>query len=271
MSSYYFIEENKQFGPFNLEELLTKRIQNDTLVWKEDTTNWVKAEDIPELKGNIFSVKMDSLPPTLPYSPKQQNQQQPKKWRILRNLFLSLCILIGLYLLFIAFYQGAREVHPFSELPLLIIAIVLFIISFFLWKKNANLNKKNLVVTNEIRGRVSNFSVQQVPKGQGMSTTNFNFNIIRFDENDKPLPKISVQLEGYSIKGFITEGDEVGVPGNWSPPQTMQIKKLFNYSTNSFVEAKASTGGCGLAILIVVVIFFLFVIFSVLKSSHTFN
>ena len=121
-------------------------------------------------------------------------------------------------------------------------------------------------------GRVSNFTAQQLPKGKGFSSINWSFNIIRFDENDKPLPKVPVQLKGYQISGFITEGDDVGISGNWSPPQTLQIKKLFNYSTNSIVQVNTINEGFGKVFLtffvIVFVVILTFFVYAILKNTN---
>ena len=118
----------------------------------------------------------------------------------------------------------------------------------------------------------SNFTAQQLPKGKGFSSINWSFNIIRFDENDKPLPKVPVQLKGYQISGFITEGDDVGISGNWSPPQTLQIKKLFNYSTNSIVQVNTINEGFGKVFLtffvIVFVVILTFFVYAILKNTN---
>jgi hypothetical protein len=50
MKVYYLHDSSKQTGPFNLEELKTKTISNETFVWYEGMDDWKKASEIEELK-----------------------------------------------------------------------------------------------------------------------------------------------------------------------------------------------------------------------------
>lgn len=57
---YHYSDGQNQFGPFNIDELKTKKISKDTLIWYEGLDNWTKAGDIPEL-----FVLFKSIPPPL--------------------------------------------------------------------------------------------------------------------------------------------------------------------------------------------------------------
>jgi len=62
MTQEFYIEENgKQVGPFSYDELKTKGIKHDTLVWTEGFETWTKAENVVLLK-ELFR----STPPPLP-------------------------------------------------------------------------------------------------------------------------------------------------------------------------------------------------------------
>jgi len=50
MKRYYIVEKGEKSGPFNLEEIRTKNINPDTLVWYYGLEKWKKAESIEELK-----------------------------------------------------------------------------------------------------------------------------------------------------------------------------------------------------------------------------
>ena len=50
MASYYIIEDNRQAGPFTLDQLMSRAIGYDTSVWTEGMPNWVPAGEIPELQ-----------------------------------------------------------------------------------------------------------------------------------------------------------------------------------------------------------------------------
>ena len=59
--SYYFYidENNEQAGPLTIEDLQNV-ITSNTLVWKKGQADWLKAEDVPELKS---IVKVEAPPP----------------------------------------------------------------------------------------------------------------------------------------------------------------------------------------------------------------
>lgn len=64
-TKYYIAIDNKQAGPYTIEELKTKLKEGiftaKSLVWKEGMSNWEKAETLPEL-ASVFN----STPPPLP-------------------------------------------------------------------------------------------------------------------------------------------------------------------------------------------------------------
>lgn len=63
MTYYYYAIENEELGPFTFDELKTKKITKETLVWKEGLTSWVPAKDMIDLKEIIIT-----KPPPLPIS-----------------------------------------------------------------------------------------------------------------------------------------------------------------------------------------------------------
>ena len=60
---YFYSENNKQLGPFTIEELKTKRIKKSTLVWTDGMGEWTPAEEREDLRDFIISE-----PPPLPNS-----------------------------------------------------------------------------------------------------------------------------------------------------------------------------------------------------------
>ena len=58
---FYIAEYGQQTGPFTIEELKTKKIQHDTLVWTAGLADWTKAENIPVLQNLLIA-----SPPPLP-------------------------------------------------------------------------------------------------------------------------------------------------------------------------------------------------------------
>lgn len=72
MSQQFYIAVNGQkTGPFSLEELKSKDIQKDTLMWTEGLDNWTKADHIPLLKDILRAI-----PPPLTNSGSSQNTSQ---------------------------------------------------------------------------------------------------------------------------------------------------------------------------------------------------
>lgn len=63
MDQYYYSDGQSQFGPVSKEELLTKGITKETLVWYEGLADWIKAGDSKELEDLFPKVP---TPPPLP-------------------------------------------------------------------------------------------------------------------------------------------------------------------------------------------------------------
>jgi uncharacterized RDD family membrane protein YckC len=74
MNQQFYIEVNgQQTGPFTLENLKTKNIQRDTLVWTDGLSNWTKAEQISGLQSLI-----QVSPPPLPNSATRTQPPPPR-------------------------------------------------------------------------------------------------------------------------------------------------------------------------------------------------
>lgn len=56
MKTFFLFIDGEQQGPFNLEELKTKKIDRDTKVWFEGLEDWNNAEEIEELKSIFVSI-----------------------------------------------------------------------------------------------------------------------------------------------------------------------------------------------------------------------
>ncbi len=57
MKQYYYTNGADKFGPMSLEELKTKGITAETLVWYEGLDQWVKASTVPEL-ASLFGANV---------------------------------------------------------------------------------------------------------------------------------------------------------------------------------------------------------------------
>ena len=69
MKTFFLFIDDEQQGPFNLEELKTKKITRTTKVWFEGLEDWNNAEEIEELKSIFVSIpppiKTFSSPPPI--------------------------------------------------------------------------------------------------------------------------------------------------------------------------------------------------------------
>lgn len=94
-NNYYIVRNGIQEGPFTTEELRTKQITPETMVWTEGMTDWQPARQIPEL-----SELLATIPPTFEGSstdtqaPQSMNTMPPSYlvWSILVTI---LCCLPG--------------------------------------------------------------------------------------------------------------------------------------------------------------------------------
>lgn len=68
MKKYYFVKDNKQHGPFSIEELKDKSIKKTTLVWTEGMNDWVEAESQIEL----YEI-LNNTPPPIPVDLNDKN------------------------------------------------------------------------------------------------------------------------------------------------------------------------------------------------------
>ncbi len=51
MRNYYYTDGQDKYGPFTLEELKTKSISEETLVWYQGQQNWIPASKVEEFQG----------------------------------------------------------------------------------------------------------------------------------------------------------------------------------------------------------------------------
>jgi len=75
MEKKYFIASGKaHLGPFSLSELREKKLNPDTLIWREDLKQWTKVTEIAELKIYVIPV-----PPPTPEQIEVQIKKENKE------------------------------------------------------------------------------------------------------------------------------------------------------------------------------------------------
>ncbi len=55
MKKYYIQNNDKEEGPFSLEELKNKNLKNDSPIWHQGLVKWTVAGELNELKDIIVS------------------------------------------------------------------------------------------------------------------------------------------------------------------------------------------------------------------------
>lgn len=108
---YFYIENNEQKGPFNLEEMQKLSIKKDTLIWYEGLDDWTEAQNIKGFESFIFNTVPPKIPVTSKEPPKfqdpsskvsQESKPEVKKSNNLKNVILlssiATVLFIGIYL-----------------------------------------------------------------------------------------------------------------------------------------------------------------------------
>lgn len=95
MKKYHYSDGVNSYGPISLEELKTKNISRETLIWSEDLVTWKKAGEVTELKGLFLFAEEPVLPPSPPHSSSVDPalQRPPKNYLIESILTTIFCCL----------------------------------------------------------------------------------------------------------------------------------------------------------------------------------
>lgn len=78
--TFFILQNHTKQGPYTLEELRSKDINGQTMVWSTGFTNWEQAKDVPEL-----TELLSDLPPEVP-SP----TPMPKTW-LVESIIVTCC------------------------------------------------------------------------------------------------------------------------------------------------------------------------------------
>ncbi len=86
---YYILINNTKQGPFSIEELKTKNISRNSMIWRMGQSQWLPANQIPEL-GDL----LNQIPPE---PPSNISLTPPKTW-LLESILVTLfcCLPFGI-------------------------------------------------------------------------------------------------------------------------------------------------------------------------------
>ena len=173
MSQQFYIAVNgQQTGPFSYDEIKTKNIQRDTLVWTEGLDNWTKAEDIELLKEllqktpppipgvDVKPIAHTTPPPVIPDSKPVGRyfgyELARRRERLFAVIIQDLIFMIPILLLF---GEDLLADNPFNFESIIgsaILSAVLGAIFYSMWGGNLGHKIMGLQVISSITGEVQN-------------------------------------------------------------------------------------------------------------------
>ena len=92
MKKYYYTDGKQKFGPYSIDELLEKNIDNDSLIWYEGLPDWAPLSSFPELKLKTFV-----QPPPLKFKENRNVKTKINTKFIASIIFGLFVIAIGIY------------------------------------------------------------------------------------------------------------------------------------------------------------------------------
>ena len=101
---YYYLDGLEKKGPYTEEELKTKNITEETMVFADGMANWTAIKKLPDLQQKLFENQIDNNnEPILETksSEKLSNSKQKKKIKIPSIAFLILGIIVAIGLSFL--------------------------------------------------------------------------------------------------------------------------------------------------------------------------
>jgi len=95
MKKFYLYNGSVQQGPFTLNQLKRANINNDTPIWHEGLTDWIKAEETEELREFFksstpppFNKHIESPPSFVSPAAQNKNPNTVSVWKVIRVLLI---------------------------------------------------------------------------------------------------------------------------------------------------------------------------------------
>ncbi|MBQ9584394.1 MAG: DUF4339 domain-containing protein [Muribaculaceae bacterium] len=132
MKQFYFLKDDQQLGPFPVDQLLQNGLEPSMQVWAEDMSEWVAADQVPELQELFESeqtvaerqpeaphvapaVEPQRRYNTAPREDAQMNSTQQNVFKIILYVLLGLTVLGGVS----AFFGAFRYFRGWFSRPML--------------------------------------------------------------------------------------------------------------------------------------------------------
>lgn len=165
---FYIAVNGQQTGPFSLDDLRTKNVQRDALIWTEGLDDWTKAEHVALLK-DILRATPPPLPNTEAKTTSQQVPPPPvvppaltgkyfgyelarRRERLFATIVESIIIAVPILILF---SDSISDNDPYSSGSVIgsaILSAILGAISYPMWSGNLGHKIMGLKVISSVDG-----------------------------------------------------------------------------------------------------------------------
>lgn len=108
--NYYIYVNKEQQGPYTIDELRTRHIASDTLVWHEGMEQWIPAWQVDDLKS-LFEPTQPTPPPVATAPQQQQQPAHPRKTSGCAKALFALLVLVALAMFLLASTCPSRQDH----------------------------------------------------------------------------------------------------------------------------------------------------------------
>ena len=129
---YYYAKNEEKIGPLSLDELKKVDIKDDTLVWHEGLKDWVKAEELKELKSFFKTDVIGNL----------KNESNGKKWGIRVGKFITFFTLFWIFIIIGIAQMTMQERHTIPALWMILAFILSPYLAYSKWANN-NIWRRN--------------------------------------------------------------------------------------------------------------------------------
>lgn len=134
---FYIIIDDKQTGPFSIDELNVRGLKPDTPVWAEGMSDWALASEVPALESAVIhGPQQNAVPPYYQGSqPQPEGGQQPPLWQP-------------------PYRPAEPQPKPRSNKPLILTVILVLILALLVFSCPNNSDHQN-AVKSEVRAFVN--------------------------------------------------------------------------------------------------------------------
>lgn len=146
---FYIIIDDKQTGPFSIDELNVRGLKPDTPVWAEGMSDWALASEVPALESAVIhGPQQNAVPPYYQGAqPQPEGGQQPPLWQP-------------------PYRPAEPQPKPRSNKPLILTVILVLILALLVFSCPNNSDHQN-AVKSEVRAFV-NESIDENTSSDGL-------------------------------------------------------------------------------------------------------